>query len=97
MNKIKINYINLGGIGFTADSGIVEQRKTCVLQIVYELYGKRFEFEFNVQIIGVSDEDESGKCEYRAIYRNLSDSLLTSVKDVTENTVPSEISASVRQ
>jgi len=81
MDKIIVNFINHAGINFTSDSKQeYEKRK------VYNLNLKSENIEVNLKIAIIETAiDDSGNWSYRALYRELTDEQIKSLRQLANS------------
>ncbi|GHU56031.1 hypothetical protein AGMMS49975_18690 [Clostridia bacterium] len=80
-----VGYINLGGVGFTVDSDILlKKRKTYNLKLKAVLTHRNIELDVKIMVIKMSQDGLDGFfCS--AVYRNLTDSQMSGLKEISEN------------
>ncbi|GHU74888.1 hypothetical protein FACS1894188_04560 [Clostridia bacterium] len=83
-----VGYINLGGIGFTVDSGILlKKRKVYNLKLKAVLTERNIKLDVKIMVIKMSQDSQDGLggCFCSAVYRNLTDLQVAGLKEISEN------------
>jgi predicted secreted protein len=79
MTNIKIDYLNLGGIGFTADSSVLKKEKIYNLKLLNENGADIIK----IMIIGIGKDGTN--YVYRAVFRNLGDAQINVLKELAKD------------
>jgi hypothetical protein len=75
-----LNYINLGGVGFTVAEQL-ERRRVHILDLTAVMVNKSIKLRLKINIIKV-EKDEDGNYYCRAVYRHLTRNQLNKLKEI---------------
>jgi hypothetical protein len=75
-----LNYINLGGVGFTVAEEL-ERRRVHILDLATVMTSKDIKVRLKINIIKI-DKDEDGNYYCHAAYRHLTKGQLAKLKDI---------------